>query len=96
MRRSRLVDAQPAAPPVPHVIMPTAVYSVDEARVLLKLKTSTIRREVRQGRLRISKRAGRYYLLGKWVLEWIEGGEIKHRHDPLRNGVAEVAVPVEQ
>jgi hypothetical protein len=45
----------------------------------LKLKTSTIRREVKAGRLRVSKRAGRYYLLGSWILEWLAGGELPRR-----------------
>jgi hypothetical protein len=63
------------APPAPvHVLMPTAVYSVDDARHVLRLKQSTIRRELRMGRLRVSRRAGRYYLLGEWLLEWIRGG----------------------
>jgi hypothetical protein len=66
--------ALPARPP--HVITPTAVYTVAEARAALHLKHSTIRREVREGRLRVAKRAGRYYLLGRWLLEWIEQGEI--------------------
>jgi len=67
---------RPAAPPAPHVIIETAIYTVEAAMVALKLCPSTIRREVRQGRLRIAKRAGRYYLLGAWLLEWVRGGEV--------------------
>jgi hypothetical protein len=59
----------------PHVIVATAVYSVDEARLALRLKKTTIRREVREKRLRVAKRAGQYYLLGEWLLEWIRAGE---------------------
>jgi hypothetical protein len=29
--------------------------------------------------LRIAKRAGKYYILGKWLIEWIEGGEVRRR-----------------
>jgi hypothetical protein len=55
------------------------VYFVDDARRVLRLKQSTIRREVREGRLRIAKRAGRYFILGGWLIEWIEGGEVRPR-----------------
>jgi hypothetical protein len=63
----------------PHVIDPNAVYFLDTAQAILRLRDSTIRREVREGRLRIAKRAGRYYLLGKWLIEWIESGELRRR-----------------
>src|SRR4051794_17537461 len=60
----------------PHVIHPTAVYTVAAAQEALGLRDSTVRREVREGRLRISKRAGKHYLLGSWLLDWIEAGEV--------------------
>jgi hypothetical protein len=63
--------------PQPHVIVPAAVYSVEEAQSALGLRPSTIRRELRKGRLRVSKRAGRYYLLGEWILEWLREGEVR-------------------
>jgi hypothetical protein len=75
--------AEPAAGP--HEIRPTAVYVVDDARRIFRLKQSTIRREVREGRLRISKRAGRYFLLGRWLIEWIEAGELPRRR-PGKSG----------
>jgi hypothetical protein len=59
-----------------HVILPGAIYFVDDAQRLLRLRSSTIRREVRERRLRISKRAGRYFILGEWLLAWIKAGEI--------------------
>lgn len=62
-----------------HVIDPNAVFLVDDARRLLRLRASTIRREVREGRLRIAKRAGRYYILGTWLLQWITEGELRRR-----------------
>lgn len=64
-----------ATTPAVHVIDPNGVYFPDTFRALFRLKESSLRREVREGRLRIAKRAGRYYLLGKWILEWIVGGE---------------------
>jgi hypothetical protein len=27
--------------------------------------------------LRCSKRAGRYWILGEWLLEWLRGGEVR-------------------
>ena len=72
---------QPAPPPFgingSHVVYPGAVYTVDDLRRIFGLKASSVRREVRLRRLRISKRCGRYYCLGQWVLEWLEDGERK-------------------
>ena len=66
----------PTAAAAVHVIAPTAVYFVDDVIHLLRLRKSTVRRELREGRLRVAKRAGRYFLLGKWLIEWIESGEL--------------------
>ena len=76
MRRRALEAAPPTAQAAPHVIDPRAVYFPDDVRRIFRLKASTIRREVREGRLRVAKRAGRYYLLGAWLLNWIETGEL--------------------
>jgi hypothetical protein len=88
-RRSVNTAAQePAASPVAvHTVAPTAVYFVDTFEQLFRLTRSTVRREVREGRLRIAKRAGRYYLLGEWILEWLRGGELPRRRAPP-NGAA--------
>ena len=63
----------------PHVIEADGVYTVEDLRRVFGLKASSVRREVRLGRLRIAKRCGRYYSLGPWVRQWIEEGEVK-RH----------------
>jgi hypothetical protein len=76
MRRAKNgVEAAPPAVEV-HVIDPNGVYLLPQVKALLKLRDSTVRREVREKRLRVARRAGRYYILGKWLLEWIEQGEI--------------------
>jgi hypothetical protein len=62
--------------PEPIVISANAVFSLAEARTALGLAKATIAREVRLGRLRVSKRAGKYFFLGSWLLEWIAGGEL--------------------
>jgi hypothetical protein len=72
MRKAAIADA-----PTVHRVDPTGVYFVDTFQRLFRLKTSSVRREVREGRLRIAKRCNRYYLLGTWILEWIEAGEVK-------------------
>jgi hypothetical protein len=59
-----------------HVIRPRAVYSLESARAALQLKNDTLRREIRLKRLRVAKRAGRYYILGGWLLQWLRAGEI--------------------
>jgi hypothetical protein len=78
MPRRGAAAAVPTAPAV-HVIDPNGVYFGDDAQRICRLKRSTIRREVREGRLRVSKRAGRYFILGRWLLEWIEQGELRRR-----------------
>jgi hypothetical protein len=62
-----------------HVVEPTGVYLADTFRRLFRLHKSTVRREVREGRLRIARRAGRYFLLGAWILQWLEEGELPRR-----------------
>lgn len=59
-----------------HVINPNAVYTLPTAQRALGLKKATLRREIRLRRLRVSKRAGRYYLLGDWLLDWLRSGDI--------------------
>jgi hypothetical protein len=43
--------------------------------------------------MRISKRAGRYYLLGAWLLEWITGGELPLRSAQANGRAAESTTP---
>lgn len=97
-RRKTVTADEPAGTPTvsPHVIAPTAVYSAAEARAALRLTASTIRREVREGRLRIAKRAGKYYLLGSWLLEWLAEGEVVRRQRPAARAPAELPHPVPQ
>ena len=56
--------ATPAPPPAAPIIDDRAVFTMAQARELLGLKKHTLSREVREGRLRVSRRAGRNYLLG--------------------------------
>jgi hypothetical protein len=63
------------------VIQPTGVYLVADVQRILKLRPSTIRREHREHGLRISRRAGRHYVLGEWLLEWLRGGELPRRSE---------------
>src|SRR5262249_32917386 len=78
MRPRKEKPADPPAPQPPHVIHPHGVYFIDDAERLLRLRRSALRAEVKEGRLRVARRRGRYYLLGAWLLEWIRGGEL-HR-----------------
>jgi hypothetical protein len=58
------------------------VFSLDMARRVLGLTGSTLRREIRLRRLRVAKRAGRYFLLGEWLLEWLRAGEVRREANP--------------
>ena len=82
----------PVSPPAVPVIDENAVYFVDTLQAIFRLRKSTIRREWRAGRLRISKRCGRYYVLGVWVLSWLRNGEVlpgKARSVEVEAGVDE-------
>jgi hypothetical protein len=70
----------------PHVIVRTAVYDLETARAALNLTRTTLNRELRLGRLRASKRAGRYYLLGEWLIEWLRTGEVRRPRKSEEDG----------
>jgi hypothetical protein len=70
-----LVPAAAAAPPPVRVIPADAVFQLGELQAVLGLSKHTLRREVRLGRLRVSKRAGRYWIVGRWVHQWLDEGE---------------------
>jgi hypothetical protein len=63
----------------PHVIVPTAIYTLATAAEALGLPSSCLPREVRLGRLRVTKRSGRYFVLGSWLLAWLRGGEVRRQ-----------------
>jgi hypothetical protein len=60
-----------------HTIVATNVYTVPSATAALLAKANTLPREIRLGRLRASKRGGRYYILGEWLIEWLRAGEVR-------------------
>jgi hypothetical protein len=61
------------------VIHPSGVYTVAFVRAALCLRASSLRTEWRAGRLRIVRRCGRNFLLGKDVIAWLDQGELKKR-----------------
>jgi hypothetical protein len=71
-----------------HVIEPYGVYSLAAASEAIGVKKGTLPREARLGRLRVSKRAGRYYVLGAWLLQWLEAGEVRRRRPAGEAAVA--------
>jgi hypothetical protein len=75
----------PVAVPVIHE---SAIYTPETARRTLGLRKSTIAREVRLGRLRASRRGGRHFILGRWLIAWVENGEVRRgqRNAVDRNG----------
>jgi hypothetical protein len=74
--------------PAPHVIHPTAVYDLAQARAALGLAKGTLSREIPLKRLRVSERAGKKWVLGAWLLAWIEEGD-RRRLTPDSNGHAD-------
>jgi hypothetical protein len=69
------------------VIDPRAVFTIEQARSTLGLAKNCLPREIRLGRLRVSKRAGKYLILGRWLLEWIEAGELPRRKPAAKAGL---------
>jgi hypothetical protein len=70
-------EARATAHRVAPVVDPNCILTIDQARHVLGLAKGCLPREVRLGRLRVSRRAGRHFVLGRWLLEWIEGGELR-------------------
>jgi hypothetical protein len=73
------------------VIDPCGVFTLQQARELLGLAETTLPRECRRGRLRHAKRAGRIFILGEWLIEWVRDGEVTRRRQlpaPAVNGRA--------
>jgi hypothetical protein len=78
MRRNLpLPDASLSAPPVPLVLHDDAVFTLEQLRQALGLRSRTLPREVRGGRLKVNKRAGRYFIFGSDVKAWLRAGAIQ-------------------
>lgn len=75
-------------PPAP-IIHPRMVLTLDQAAALLGLPPTCLPREARLGRLRTSRRAGRLWTTGAWLLRWIEAGEVQRGRRPRRPAAAE-------
>jgi hypothetical protein len=69
----------PTVPGAELIIEPTGIYRPSRIQAILGLKTNTIPRQVRLGHLQISKRAGRHFILGQWLIDWIESGKIQRK-----------------
>jgi hypothetical protein len=82
MSRNGTIEARPpstaevTAPP-PRTIDDNAVHPLAEWGRILGLPPNCLKREARLKRLRVSRRAGKLWALGRWVREWIEGGEVR-------------------
>jgi hypothetical protein len=53
------------------------VFTIQSLTEALSLRPGTLPRELRLRRLRYAKRAGKVFVLGSWVLEWLEAGEVR-------------------
>jgi hypothetical protein len=90
VRKTAKPPAQDDAGVVPAIrrIPDDAVLTLHELRAILALPKSCLGREVRNGRLRVSRRSGRYWVLGAWVHEWLTTGEVQRKQPgAVTNGV---------
>jgi hypothetical protein len=76
-RKQAFAAVERGAAPAVHAIDPNGIYFVDTFQEIFRLRKSSLRREIRENRLRVSKRCGRYYLLGEWILAWLRDGELR-------------------
>src|SRR5262245_39451170 len=72
-----LAPPQAAALPAVHEIRPGGVYFPDDVRRLFRLRRSSLRREIREKRLRVARVCGRYVFTGEMLLEWIAAAELR-------------------
>jgi hypothetical protein len=56
-----------------------SIFTLAELSELLGLRPNSLPREVRKGRLRVSKICGRYLTTGAWIKQWLESGEVRRR-----------------
>jgi hypothetical protein len=80
-----------APAPGPVIIDPRGVYRPDWLQKALGLPRSTLRREIRQGRLAVSRRANRYFILGRQLLDWLDAGEVVRRRRDAAHDVPPAA-----
>jgi len=87
-RRTKSQAAQAPPPPILPALdlRPDAVYRPEQIRTALGLRVSSLRTEWRQGRLRVVRRCGRNYLIGRDVLDWLNGGEVPPPKGQLATG----------
>lgn len=58
------------------VISPRAVYSPGQIQKLLGLRRTSIYTEIKKRRLQRSLRCGKVFILGAWVIRWLEEGRV--------------------
>lgn len=63
-----------------------AVYTPPALAELLGANVEAILRDVRAGKLRSSRRCGKRFILGAWVVQWLSEGEQARRGRPARAG----------
>jgi hypothetical protein len=67
------------------VVQPNGVYRPEDLSLSLGIPLSGIRRDIRSGKLRASKRRGRLFVLGEQVLDWLRAGEVRRRKTAGKN-----------
>jgi hypothetical protein len=91
MPRKRHTDDAPSTPPAATLpaldIRPDGVYRPAQIQQALGLGGRALRAEWRAGRLRVCRRCGRNFLLGRDVLEWLTSGTLPAPRRAEMNGV---------
>jgi hypothetical protein len=67
------------ADPGPFVVNPNAVYRPSHIASGLQIPVSGVLRYVRNGKLRASRRRGRTLILGQWLIDWLQSGELRRK-----------------
>jgi hypothetical protein len=73
----------PTSATQPVKLDPDAYYITEAVLTAIPwMKASTLRREIRLGRLRAAERCGRHLFRGQWLLDWLASGELAKQTPP--------------
>lgn len=62
-------------PASPIIIEPHHVHTLESAAKSLGVSRVLISREIKRGHLRFAVRGRSVYIMGQWLLEWVQKGE---------------------
>jgi hypothetical protein len=90
-RKPSAPDNKPKAPQPTAPLLADAIYTARTAAAALGVSLHAFRREVWQGKVRFSRRLGRNFIHGRWLLDWLGEGQFNESRE--RRPAPNEAVP---